>query len=156
MVLINCKNCGKKAEHHAKQMCITCYKKTAWKPKLIKCKRCGRELPMHAKGLCDGCYNSVFHIDKVKEQNVRRYHNIEPELYKKITKKCVICEFDKVIDLHHLDNNSQNNFESNLIGLCPNHHKMIHNRFHRKEVLQILKERGFNPPEGYKDDEFFK
>ena len=156
MAEIICQNCGKRVEHHAKQMCITCYKKIHWQPKPAICKRCARELPLHAKGLCVGCYNSVFHIDKVKEANYRKYHNIEPELYKKLTQKCALCGFDKIVELHHIDLNRSNNSEKNLIGICPNHHKMIHHRTYRTQIFALLKEKGFEIPNTYKDDEFFK
>ena len=153
---IICKNCKKKVEHHSKQMCTTCYKKLAWKPKLVPCKRCGRSLPMHAKGLCDGCYNSVFHIEAVKARNTRIYHNIDQETYKTVTQKCVVCNFDKVVQLHHLDHNHQNNAKENLVGLCPNHHKMVHHRNFQKEVFEALKENGYKVPKVYGDDELFK
>ena len=157
MVDINCKNCGKLGEHHAKGMCLTCYKRLEWKPKLVKCKRCERILPMHARGLCMGCYNSVFHIDKTKEYNYRKLYNLDLETYKKITGFCAICGFDKVINLHHLDKNRQNNSSSNLIGLCPNHHMMLHDRRFRNEIFEMLKKKGYTIPEiFYKDDEFFK
>ncbi len=155
-----CKNCKKEKEIAAsgksEGLCNVCYRKLIWKPKLVKCPRCERTLPHHAKGLCVGCYNSVFNLENIKEWNARIYHNLEPELYKKVIEKCVICKFNNVVELHHLDHNKKNNSQSNLIGLCPNHHKMIHNRIFRKEILSILKEKGFNPPKGYKDDEFFK
>ena len=69
-------------------------------------------------------------------------------LYQKITSKCAICNFDKVVDLHHLDYNKKNNSESNLVGLCPNHHKMLHDFRYRKEMFDILREKGY----GIKDD----
>jgi hypothetical protein len=112
---------------------------------------------MHAKGFCAGCYNSLFHLDNVKAHNARRYHNIEPELYQKVTKCCVLCGFDKMVELHHLDHNKENNSEENLIGICPNHHKMIHSKQWQKEIFQKLKEKGFKTPEnGYQFDGFFK
>lgn len=153
---IICQNCKKKKDHHAKNLCYYCYKKLMWKPKKKECKRCHREMVLHAKGLCDGCYNSVFHIEAVKDYNRRKYHNIDTETYKKVTKECVICGFDKIVELHHLDHNHKNNSKENLIGICPNHHKMIHNRLFRKEVFETLKEKGFKVPELYKDDQFFK
>ena len=156
MSVIKCKNCGKSSEHHAKQMCNICYKKLVWQPKLVLCKRCGRERAMHAKGLCSGCYNSVFHIESVKLHNARRYHNIDFELYKKATSQCAVCGFDKVVELHHIDMNHKNNLPSNLTGLCPNHHKMVHHRNYQKEIFEVLKEKGFNSPNVYKSDEFFK
>lgn len=111
---------------------------------------------MHGKGLCAGCYNSVFHIDKVKAHNNRKYHNISNELYKKLTEKCVICGFDKIVELHHLDHDHKNNSESNLIGLCPNHHKLLHHRKYQKDIFNMLKEKGFNLPKVYDADDLFK
>ncbi len=57
-----------------------------------------------------------------------RYYGLTFEQYKKITKKCSIrnCHFSETVDLHHIDKNRNNNNISNLIGLCPNHHQLIH------------------------------
>lgn len=156
MAVSKCKNCGREIERHAKGMCVTCYKKLAWNPKLIKCKRCGRDLPMHAKGLCAGCYNSVFHIDAVKQANYRNWYGLDLETYKKVTKECVVCGFNKIVDLHHLDKNTSNNSEINLIGLCPNHHRMLHNRRFHKEILEALQQRGFEISPYFEPDEKFK
>ena len=155
-----CRECKKQKEvstsGKSEGICKVCYKRVLWKPKLKECKRCKRLLPMHARSLCNGCYNSVFHIDKVLAYNKRKAHNIPFDLYKKITQKCIICDFDKIIDLHHLDHNHSNNSENNLIGLCPNHHKMLHHRNHRREVLKALEEKGFQAPKIYEDDSTFK
>ena len=139
-----CGNCNQKKEHHAKGLCFNCYKKIAWKPKIITCKRCGRAMPSHAKGLCPGCYQFVFHLDKNKAWNQLRLYDLDYGTYKKITEKCIICGFDKIIDLHHLDENKKNNSPDNLIGLCPNHHKMLHNFQFRKEMRELLKQKGYN------------
>ncbi len=145
-----CKECRKEKEHHAKGLCYACYKKYSWRPKLKICKRCKRSLPMHAKDLCNGCYNFVFRLDYTKARNYKKYHNIDIELYKKITKACDICGFDKIVDLHHLDENKNNNSEENLIGLCPNHHKMLHDFRYRKEIHNKLREKGFKIPKDIK------
>mgnify|MGYP001611006374 CR=1 FL=1 len=152
MVWVPCKNCGKEAERHAKGLCITCYKKLAWKPKKIICKRCKREMPHHSHGLCPSCYNFVFHLQKTKEYNYLKKHGISPELYNKITKKCVICGFDKIVDLHHLDENKKNISEENMIGLCPNHHKMFHDFRFKKEIVEKLQELGYKIPRNVKLD----
>jgi hypothetical protein len=152
-----CKNCGRDCIKHAKGMCVTCYKKLAWKPKPKECKRCKRILTHHAKGLCAGCYQTVFQLENNKNHNYKKWYNISIDLYKKITKKCLLCGFDKVVDLHHLDKNKKNNSESNLIGLCPNHHRMIHQQKYRQEILEkvneILVKKGIKPVE--KRDTFF-
>ncbi len=152
MALIVCKKCGEEKEHKAKGFCSNCYRKYAWERKKGICKRCKREIFIHAKGFCPGCYNFVFKLEYNKEWNRRKYHNIKSELYKEVTKSCVLCGFDKVVDLHHLDENKKNNSKENLVGLCPNHHKMFHNFNYRKEVQKDLRKKGFKVPEDIKID----
>ncbi|MFA5061193.1 MAG: HNH endonuclease signature motif containing protein [Candidatus Pacearchaeota archaeon] len=141
-----CINCQQEKEHHAKGLCYTCYKKLKYTPKIQICKRCKRKMPIHAKGLCAGCYNSVFQVEKNKAYIHRKAHNVDLKTYRKVTKECVICGFNRIIDLHHIDTNKQNNNPKNLIGLCPNHHRMIHNINFRPELFKILKEKGFDLP----------
>ena len=135
-----CKNCGRECIRHAKGMCVTCYKKLVWKPKPYECKRCHRMLPHHAKGYCGGCYNTLFCLQQIKDRKNTKYHNISPEDYKKITQKCLICGFSDVVELHHLDKNRKNNSPSNMIGLCPNHHKMIHILKFKDKIKEQVKE----------------
>ena len=136
---IRCSSCGKQTAHHGKAMCQKCYKKQ-WKPKLIICKECKKERPHHAFGLCNSCHTKLYHYNNVKASNYRKWHGIDLQTYRNTTKACLICGFDKVVDLHHLDGDHKNNKQSNLIGLCPNHHKMYHNQKYRKEVELAIKE----------------
>jgi hypothetical protein len=136
-----CPECKKSCSWFTGNLCHNCYRKHKWKPKKGICPKCNRQLPLHAKGLCGGCYNTTFHLENAKDHNYRKYHNIEPELYRKITKSCLICGFDKVVDLHHLDKNRKNNSETNLIGLCPNHHHMLHNLKYRDEITRKIQEK---------------
>jgi len=141
-----CINCKLEKEHHARGLCYTCYKKLTWKPKIKTCKRCKRKMAIHAKCLCAGCYNYVFHLERNKEYHHRKSKNVDLKTYRKITKECVICGFDKIVDLHHIDSNKKNNSPKNLIGLCPNHHRMINNYNFRQEIFQTLKTKGFDLP----------
>lgn len=141
-----CGSCNKEKEHHAKGLCYLCYKKLNWNPKIQTCKRCKRKRAIHAKGLCAGCYNYAFHLDKNKAYNHRKSNNVNLKTYRKVTKNCVICGFDKIVDLHHIDMNKENNSPKNLIGLCPNHHRMIHNFNFRDEIFKNLEEKGFSTP----------
>lgn len=150
MAFGKCIKCGKESEKHAKGMCTTCYKKYAWVQKPKKCKRCERELPHHSKGLCAGCYQFVYHSEKNKAWNYRNRHHIDLDLYKKVTSECLVCGFSNIVDLHHLDENKENNKEENLVGLCPNHHKMFHDFRYKKEITDILKEKGKVIPESKK------
>jgi hypothetical protein len=147
-----CKKCGKEKEHHAKGLCYACYRNIAWDPPIGQCKRCRRKMLIHAKGLCKGCYNFVFKLESTKAWNYKKQYGLNLETYKKITKACDICGFDKIVDLHHLNENKNNNSEENLIGLCPNHHKMLHDFRYRKEIRNKLIEKGFKIPEDIKLD----
>lgn len=44
-------------------------------------------------------------------------------------KKCIICNEDKIVEVHHYDEDHDNNEISNLIPLCPTHHKYVHSRY---------------------------
>lgn len=44
-------------------------------------------------------------------------------------KECVICKEDKIVTVHHLDENHENNSPDNLIPLCPTHHQYWHSRY---------------------------
>lgn len=44
-------------------------------------------------------------------------------------KECVICKESNVVEVHHFDKNKNNNNPSNLIPLCPTHHRYLHSKF---------------------------
>ena len=92
--------------------------------------------------MCKNCANKFLYYDGIKKHNYRKWHNIDLELYNNLTQKCAVCGFDKIVDLHHLDRNHKNSSETNLIGLCPNHHKMIHMDEYKEEILKALSEKG--------------
>jgi hypothetical protein len=43
--------------------------------------------------------------------------------------ECVVCGEDKIVEVHHFDENHQNNDPSNLVPLCPTHHQYWHSRY---------------------------
>ena len=69
------------------------------------------------------------------KDNATHYRTIAFQHY---DKKCVICGFDKIVTVHHIDENHSNNKPENLVVLCPNHHEMIHSKEHRDEVVGEL------------------
>lgn len=146
MVIKICSNCSQEKEHHAKGLCYACYKKVNWKPKISKCKRCLRQRTFHAKNLCASCYNTVFHTDKARSYNQRKKNKITLTQFRKTTSSCVICGFSHIVDIHYIDKNKENKSPKNLIGLCPNHKRMINNQNFRQEILIELKQKGFDMP----------
>ena len=142
--LIDCPGCKERKEYHAKGYCYKCYKKLAWRIKEIKCKSCSRVKPHKAFGLCAGCHVRLHHYDLTKRANAKKWYNISLEKLRDITKVCAGCGFDKLITLHHLDGNRENNDDKNLVGLCPNCHKMIHTYQYYEYIRDILKSKGYD------------
>jgi hypothetical protein len=48
-------------------------------------------------------------------------------------KECLICGEDKIVEVHHMDENNKNNNPENLVPLCPTHHQYWHSRY-KKEI----------------------
>jgi hypothetical protein len=99
-----------------------------------------KQFPVKEKYFCSrSCANSLggkrkaelYHHDGVAHYRTVALRHHEP--------KCVICSFDKVIAIHHIDENKKNNDPSNLIPLCPNHHEMYHSKW-KSEVEPFIKE----------------
>ena len=100
--------------------------------------------PHKAYGLCSGCHIRLHHYDKVKAYNAMKLHGIELDKLREFTKRCVNCGFDKCIELHHLDGHTRNNDPKNLVGLCPNCHKMIHAYAYFEDIRESLGKKGYD------------
>ena len=66
--------------------------------------------------------------------NASRYRTI---CFQYHPKQCIICGFDKIVEVHHRDHNRNNNEPMNLIPLCPNHHQMLHSKWRNDVVPEI-------------------
>ena len=44
-------------------------------------------------------------------------------------KKCVVCGEDKIVEVHHLDGDKTHNEPTNLVPLCPTHHRYWHSKY---------------------------
>lgn len=105
------------------------------------CPVCSKEFETSAykkeKRTCSrGCANSYFRSGanhpNWKESAYRstcfKYHK----------KECVICGEFRIVDVHHLDGNKENNHPENLIPLCRTHHAYWHSRYRNLIKPQIL------------------
>jgi len=86
-----------------------------------------------ARFCCRSCANNR---QEWWNENATHYATIAFQHHER---RCVICGFDKVVAVHHIDENKKNNDPSNLIPLCPNHHEMYHSRW-KPEVEPFIKE----------------
>ena len=142
--MIHCPICNKYRPSTTRGMCNTCYRRIKWPRKLKTCKSCGRIRPHQAFGLCPGCHMRVYHYDKIKEHNAQKRYNISLETLQKITTACVICNFSKIVELHHLDGKNAKSNTKNLVGLCPNCHKQIHSYEFFEDIKKKLLEKGYD------------
>lgn len=151
-MILKCKTCGKEFQRDRKPKdldkvycSLECSHKARIKKIKCTCGYCGNELekdPAEIKrsksGLtfcnksCACSYNnSTIRIGK-NNPNWRggqfSHSNYQTIAYRKYKHECAICHYDEIsaLEVHHIDNNHENNSLDNLIILCANHHNMIH------------------------------
>ena len=61
--------------------------------------------------------------------------------FKTHEKKCIICGEEKIVAVHHFDENRNNNSPENLIPLCPTHHQYIHSKYKNEIFDKVLEYR---------------
>lgn len=103
-----------------------------------KCERCGKEFSISGRLNTKKFYKKRFcsvscskSRDKYWEKNASSYLTICWRYHKK---KCIICDEDKIVAVHHYDHNHNNNDPANLIPLCPTHHHYAHSKY--KELIK--------------------
>lgn len=52
-------------------------------------------------------------------------------------KECVICKEEKIVEVHHIDEDRNNNDILNLVPLCPTHHKYWHSEY-KQEIEEKI------------------
>jgi hypothetical protein len=109
-----------------KKICICCNKEFVFEGR-IKTKSY-----INARFCSRGCANNR---QEWWTDNATRYRTLA---FRHWEEKCVVCGFDKVVAVHHIDENKENNSPRNLIPLCPNHHEMIHHNKWRDEVQLVV------------------
>lgn len=48
--------------------------------------------------------------------------------------KCAVCDEQLILDVHHMDENHGNNHISNLVPMCPTHHRYMHSK--HRDLIQ--------------------
>lgn len=84
------------------------------------------------------CSNTHFSYRRNKPENFKNYRTI---CFFYWEKKCILCGFDKVVEVHHLDHDNKNNSKENLIPVCPNHHQMIHTKAWGEQTVKEIQEK---------------
>lgn len=78
--------------------------------------------------------------------NARHYRTI---CFYHWEKKCHICGYDKIVSVHHIDENKENNEIHNLIPLCQNCHSEVHHNKYaqgmKARIKQIVEDKFTDP-----------
>ncbi len=74
------------------------------------------------------CSNTFFAKKRNKPENYKNYRTI---CFANHKKQCVVCDEQNIVEVHHMDENKNNNCPENLIPLCPTHHQYWHSRFRK-------------------------
>ena len=112
--------------------------------KLLKFVQCVRMNLWHYNGskkekiTCSySCSNTHFRSG-VNDPNYKTGDNYRTKCFLYHKKECIICGENKIVAVHHYDENHDNNEIDNLIPLCPTHHQYVHSRY-KDEVLDKIK-----------------
>ena len=106
-----------------------------------ECKRCSKEFIFEGR-IKTKAYERANFCSRSCANSRQEWWNSNATNYKTIAlqhwkHECVICGFDKIVAIHHIDENHNNNDPQNLIPLCPNHHEMVHSKY-KDEVVPLL------------------
>lgn len=113
-----------------------------------KCPICGKEFenlvgsPKQKTTCSHSCSNTYFRSGENNpnwrsEDDINYNKNYRKICFKFHKKECVVCGENKIVAVHHYDENNKNNSIENLIPLCPTHHQYIHSRY-KGEVIGII------------------
>lgn len=103
---------------------------------LVECPACKKffvKKDKRVKTCSHACANSFFRSGSTHGNwaGGKSYRTI---CFQHYPKECLVCGESKVIDVHHIDHNRENNEPANLIPLCPTHHRYCH----RKKLKELI------------------
>ena len=98
------------------------------------------QFPIKEKYFCSrNCANSTggkAKADKLESSGNMKYQSVARRNHEK---ECIVCGFDKIVEVHHINEVHSDNRKENLVFLCPNHHSMYHSRYKEEIVPYIEK-----------------
>jgi hypothetical protein len=85
-------------------------------------------------GIKNDNYKDINELDKRSRTFCLKYRKI---CFDNHEHKCIVCGENKILDVHHFDENKFNNEPSNLIPICATHHNYLHSKY-RGEIIDIV------------------
>jgi hypothetical protein len=113
-------------------------------PKNIRiCPVCGCNYSKKTKTCSYACSNTYFRHNRVggafykDDDNLKDRGKYRDICFRYHPKKCVVCGEFKILAVHHINNNHDDNNPVNLVPLCPTHHVYVHSKY-KEEVQPII------------------
>lgn len=139
-MIVNCAECQKEVDKPVKQVnqntkrnlkfyCSrTCMGKHRTKKISVYCERCNKELLRTPAQINNHIYCSkscaikINNVNRIPKDSILTYRH---KALKFLPNKCAVCGYNniKVLEVHHIDSDRNNNTLANLLILCPTHHK---------------------------------
>ena len=76
-----------------------------------------------------GCANTVYRSGANNGNYNPNKSNYRAICFSVHKKECIICGEDKIVAVHHYDEDHINDTIENLIPLCPTHHQYMHSKY---------------------------
>jgi hypothetical protein len=94
----------------------------------MDCPVCGKPKKHKRNKTCSyACSNKLFRSGKDNPNyNGESYRN---KCFEEHGKACLVCGEDKIVAVHHVNENHEDNRVENLVPLCPTHHQYLHSRY---------------------------
>jgi hypothetical protein len=107
-------------------------------PNGMECPVCGKQKKSKYNKTCSySCANTLFRSGKNNPNyNEQKYRNL---CFDNHGKKCIVCGEEKIVAVHHINEDHSDNRVDNLVPLCPTHHQYVHSR-HKDEILPYIQE----------------
>lgn len=100
------------------------------------CPVCDKEFVGKGTTCSYSCSNTHFSHIRNKPEKYKSYITI---CFKHHEKKCIVCGEEKIVAVHHLNENKKDNRPENLIPLCHTHHHYVHSRY-KDDVQPVIDE----------------
>jgi hypothetical protein len=121
-----CKKCLYKSAYIEK-ICPVCNKKFG-----------GRKSNISKNKTCSySCSNTLFRSGENHGKWNKDSYRSTCFLYHE--KKCIICNEDKIVTVHHYNKDHNDNRPENLVPLCPTHHQYVHSKYSSLVIDKIDK-----------------
>lgn len=104
------------------------------------CKNCSEPIKNYrsSKGTCSRSCANTFFRSGIENGNWSgtRYQTL---CFTEHKKECIVCGEDKIVAVHHYNEDHDDNRIENLIPLCPTHHQYVHSKYKNLVIDKINK-----------------